>query len=100
MPKGAWFAAGLVAVAGAVTVGALALRDDKRAVPTAATPPAEVPAQIALIAPVDEPAPQPPPPVPPAPAEPSLSELPVQDVESRTVHAVPEGETVAVPHVT
>jgi endonuclease YncB( thermonuclease family) len=55
-----------------------------------------------MIAPVD-PVPEtlpPPPPVPPAPADAGLDELPVQEVESRTVHAVPEGATVTIPHVT
>jgi endonuclease YncB( thermonuclease family) len=96
MPKRIWFALGLVVAAGVAGVGAFSLRTDKSA-SAPATP--EAPAQSAMIAPVDEPAP-PPPPVPPAPPGEGLSELPVQDVEDRPVHAVPEGEAVTIPHVT
>ena len=65
--------------------------------PSSAAPEAAAQPQAA-----DQPVPSPPP-VPPAgpvPPSESLSALPVQQVEPRAVHAVPERDPAAIPHVT
>ncbi|HLJ19938.1 MAG TPA: hypothetical protein VKU84_07060 [Stellaceae bacterium] len=87
---------GLLLAVGIVGLGALALRPSE---PRPAEPAAPIPPQTALVPPVDEP-PPPPPPVPPASAADTLGDLPVQEVETREAHAVPEGQAVAIPHIT
>jgi len=62
--------------------------------PTPAPPEAAMKPQAA-----DQPAPSPPP-MPVSPPSQSLSKLPVQEVEPRAVHAVPESESGVIPHVT
>lgn len=98
MRKSVGLAVGLLAAVGIIGVGVLALRpsDPAPSEPAPTEPSAPTPPQTTLVPPVDEPAP-PPPPVPPAD---TLGDLPVQEIETRTAHAVPEGGPVAIPHVT
>ena len=67
--------------------------------PPPSMPPAPAPEAAATPQPAAEPALSAPP-VPPSPPSESLSALPVQEVEPRAVHAVPETEPAAIPHVT
>jgi endonuclease YncB( thermonuclease family) len=98
MPKWTLLALGPVLAAGIVAIGAMALRTAEQPAPVPL--PAALPEAAATSQPAEEPAPSPPPPVPPAPPSDNLSELPVQEVESRTVHTVPETEPGVIPHVT
>ncbi len=111
MRKRIWLPVGMVMAAGLVTVGALALRSSEPTPPPPSTQEiAELsPVQTVTVAPAEghassaSPPPAAPaaePSTPTAPAADTLSQLPVEDVEPRTVHAVPEGETLSVPHVT
>jgi endonuclease YncB( thermonuclease family) len=116
MQKGILFICGSVLAAGIIgTPILLRERESAPPVPSAAIPqaastpePAAEPAPPAppAAAPeaaqpqaADEPAPLAPP-VPPSPPGQSLSALPVQTVEPRAVHAVPETEPTVIPHVT
>lgn len=101
MRKSFLVALGLVLVVGVAVAAALELRTRESPstdpAPPTATP---APAQAALVPPVDDPAPPPPPPVPPAPPADTLSALPVQDVDTREVHTVQEGQALSIPHIT
>ncbi|MGH7123224.1 MAG: hypothetical protein ACREFI_02545, partial [Stellaceae bacterium] len=98
MRKWLGLAFGLVLAAGIAVVGWVAVL--RLGAPLATEPIAQTLPQIVLVPRVVESAPPAPPPVPPAPPADALSELPVQEIETREAHAVPEGGTVAVPHVT
>jgi endonuclease YncB( thermonuclease family) len=115
MRKPIWLGGGLLIAVGIVTVGALTWRSGE---PTPQPPsPQDIAAlspvqTVRVVAPADDPVssastpPSSPPPdtstpaAPAAPAAEPLAQLPVEDVEPRTVHAVPDGETLNVPHVT
>ena len=117
MHKGILFACGSVLAAGIVGT-TVVLRQHEPAAPmlSAAIPQAAVTAEPANEPPPSEPTPAPPeaamkpqaadepaplpPPVPPSPPGQSLSALPVQTVEPRAAHAVPETEPTVIPHVT
>jgi endonuclease YncB( thermonuclease family) len=101
-------------LAAGIVAAALVLRQDEpapsvlpAAVPEAAGTPQSadetLPAVLAAVAPeaaeTPQPAEDPPPALPAAPSA-SLSALPVQEVEPRTVHAVPEMGGASIPHVT
>lgn len=106
---------GPVLTAGIVGGAALALRQHETAPPVGPAaipqpavtpeppvppaPPAPGPEVAATPQPADEPPPSPPPAAAPAPPSETLSELPVQQVEPRVVHAVPENEPGTIPHV-
>ena len=103
-----WFALGAAVAAGAVASGVLLF--DRSRPAAVALPPADnrslTPGiSVATTAVVQVPAPSPQ--EQPAPADaptshegPTLSELPVQDVDALPVHTVPDAASVPVPHVT
>jgi endonuclease YncB( thermonuclease family) len=98
MRKRLGLALGLLLVAGIAVVGWVAIPGPGEPVTTEAM--GESQSESAMVPPVDEPAPPPPPPVPSTPPADALAELPVQEIETRTAHAVPEGGTGTIPHVT
>lgn len=103
-----WFALGAVVAVGAAASSVLLLDRSKPA--AVARQPADglslTPGiSVATTAVVNEPAPRPQvkpaqADAPPAPEGPTLSELPVQEVDPLPVHTVPEAASAPVPHVT
>src|SRR5215472_12189139 len=107
-----WCALGALAATGAVASGMFLLGPSERAAlapePADDLSVARVPGiSVATTAVVPQPATAPPQDATPeqpapqaAPPGPSLSELPIQEVDPRSVHAVPEAAPAPVPHVT